>query len=111
MMIIRNLRFVLPFRLDLEIEPIFACAALYNMAERKKISENFYFDLNPDPLRKMIEGHVPYPDMSSVSRSCIFDITHPSPDIFLVVKVQLENLSSPYFSYFYFEPANEKGYI
>lgn len=77
------------FRLELEIEPIFACMALYNTTEKKKISENFYFDLNSEALRKMIESHVPYPDASSLSRSCVFDITHPSADIFLVIKVNL----------------------
>ncbi len=52
-----------------------------------QISENFYFDLTPEPIKKMLGSHIPYQDISTLSRSCIFSITHPSPDIFLVVKV------------------------
>ena len=35
-------------KLDLEVEPVFATMALYDVKEKKKISENFYFDLNSD---------------------------------------------------------------
>ena len=41
--------------LNLQIEPIFASMAVYDAKERKKISENFYFDMNPEPIRKMLE--------------------------------------------------------
>jgi len=34
------------FRLNIQIEPVFASMALYDAKEKKKISENFYFDLN-----------------------------------------------------------------
>lgn len=34
-------------KLELEIEPIFASIAIYDAKERKKVTENFYFDLNP----------------------------------------------------------------
>ena len=34
------------FRLCVQFEPIFASMALYDAKEKKKISENFYFDLN-----------------------------------------------------------------
>ena len=43
------------FRLNLKIEPIFASMALYDARERRKVSENFYFDLNSEDVRKMIE--------------------------------------------------------
>ncbi len=62
--------------------------ALYDAKDRKKISENFYFDLTPEPIKKMLGTHIPYQDISTLSRSCIFSITHPSPDIFLVVKLE-----------------------
>ena len=32
--------------LNLQIEPIFASMALYDAKEKKKVSENFYFDMN-----------------------------------------------------------------
>lgn len=47
-------------RLELEIEPIFATMALYDLRDKKKISENFCFDMNPDPLKKMLNTHIPY---------------------------------------------------
>ena len=74
-------------RLEIEIEPIFASMALYNMKERKKVSENFYFDMMSPPVKKMLETHVPFEDDSSLSRSCIFHLSHPSPDLFLVIRV------------------------
>ena len=74
-------------RLDLEVEPLFASMALYDLKERKKISENFYFDLTPEPTKKLLMDHVLKQDVSTLSRSCIFNITFPSPDIFIVVRV------------------------
>lgn len=76
------------FRLELEIEPIFASIALYDAKEKKKVSENFYFDMNPDSLRKMVEPHVGYCDPSTMSRACVFNITYPSSDLFLVIKLE-----------------------
>ncbi len=42
--------------LSLQVEPIFASMALFDAREKKKVSENFYFDLNPEPIRRMLEG-------------------------------------------------------
>ena len=74
--------------MDLEVEPIFASMALYDAKEKKKLSENFYFDMNPEGLKRMLTSHVPYSDISTLSRSCVFDITYPSNDIFLVIKLE-----------------------
>lgn len=75
-------------RLEIEVEPIFASIALYDCKEKKKISENFYFDLNSDELQGMLSLHTPRIDASTQSRACIFNITHPSPDLFLVIKLE-----------------------
>lgn len=80
-------------RLELDIEPIFASMALYDAKERKKISENFYFDMTPEHTKQMLSRHVPYQEISTLSRSCIFDITYPSPDIYLVIKVCIISLN------------------
>jgi hypothetical protein len=74
--------------LDLEVEPLFASMALYDCKERKKISETFYFDLNPEGLKRMLGGHVPFSDTSTLARGCIFNISNPSPDLFLVVRLE-----------------------
>jgi hypothetical protein len=34
--------------------------ALYDAKEKKKISENFYFDLNSDSIKHMLATHVPF---------------------------------------------------
>jgi len=68
--------------------------ALYNVKERKKVSETFYFDMSSEPVKKMLETHVAFQDVSSLSRSCIFQLTHPSPDVFLVIRVRHFTASS-----------------
>ncbi|XP_062509807.1 dedicator of cytokinesis protein 7-like isoform X2 [Corticium candelabrum] len=78
----------LELRLDLEIEPIFAMMAFYDAKERKKISENFHFDLNRGDISKMLSVHGVEKCMPSVSRSAIFSITYPNQDVYLVVKLE-----------------------
>ncbi|BFY99508.1 hypothetical protein BsWGS_02548 [Bradybaena similaris] len=78
----------LQLSLEMEVEPIFVSMALYDSRERKKISETFHFDLNSDSTMRLISNHITHADVSSVSRSCIFSITYPSPDVFLVVKLE-----------------------
>lgn len=62
--------------------------ALYDARERKKVSETFYFDLNPENLKRMLGGHVLYSDTSTLARGCIFNISNPSSDLFLVVRLE-----------------------
>ncbi|NXU04743.1 DOCK8 protein, partial [Buphagus erythrorhynchus] len=75
-------------KFDIEIEPLFACIALYDIKERKKISENFHCDLNSDSLRGFLRSHTPSIDLSTQARSAIFSVTYPSPDIYLVIKIE-----------------------
>uniref|UniRef100_A0A8C9MLF3 Dedicator of cytokinesis 8 n=1 Tax=Serinus canaria TaxID=9135 RepID=A0A8C9MLF3_SERCA len=77
-----------PNRFDIEIEPLFACIALYDIKERKKISENFHCDLNSDSLRGFLRSHTPSIDLSTQARSAVFSVTYPSPDIYLVIKIE-----------------------
>lgn len=78
----------LQLKLELEVEPIFASMAIYDAKERKKISENFYFDMNSETIKRMLTSHVPYSDISTQSRSAIFEITNPSNDLFLVIRLE-----------------------
>lgn len=39
-------------------------------------------------MKKMLHRHIPYQDVSSLSRACAFSITYPSEDIYLVVKLE-----------------------
>uniref|UniRef100_A0A663N894 Dedicator of cytokinesis C/D N-terminal domain-containing protein n=1 Tax=Athene cunicularia TaxID=194338 RepID=A0A663N894_ATHCN len=75
-------------KFDIEIEPLFACIALYDIKERKKISENFHCDLNPDLLRGFLRSHTSSIDLSTQARSAVFSVTYPSSDIYLVIKIE-----------------------
>lgn len=71
-----------------DFEPLFLSMALYDAREKRKISENFYLDLNSDLMKRMLQNHVPYADMSTLARSCIFNVSsHSAQDIFLVIRV------------------------
>ncbi|NXG40960.1 DOCK8 protein, partial [Psilopogon haemacephalus] len=75
-------------KFDIEIEPLFACIALYDVKERKKISEYFHCDLNPDSLRGFLRSHTTSIDLSTQARSAVFSVTYPSSDIYLVIKIE-----------------------
>lgn len=78
----------LQLKLELEVEPIFASMAIYDAKERKKISENFCFDMNSENIKRMLTSHVPYSDISTQSRSAVFEVTNPSNDLFLVIRLE-----------------------
>lgn len=71
-----------------DIEPVFASMALYDARERRKVSENFYFDMNTEGVKKMLAGHLDHADISSHARTCVFDISTVPGDLFLVVKLE-----------------------
>uniref|UniRef100_A0A669DN86 Dedicator of cytokinesis 7 n=1 Tax=Oreochromis niloticus TaxID=8128 RepID=A0A669DN86_ORENI len=78
----------LSLKFEIEIEPIFASLALYDVKEKKKISENFFFDLNSEPTKAMLRPHIQTAAISTLARSAIFSITYPSQDVFLVIKLE-----------------------
>ncbi|XP_064415941.1 dedicator of cytokinesis protein 7 isoform X9 [Latimeria chalumnae] len=78
----------LSLKFEIEIEPIFASLALYDVREKRRISENFYFDLNSEQVKGMLRPHVPPAAISTLARSAIFSITYPSQDVFLVIKLE-----------------------
>uniref|UniRef100_A0A1A8FCC0 Dedicator of cytokinesis 7 n=1 Tax=Nothobranchius korthausae TaxID=1143690 RepID=A0A1A8FCC0_9TELE len=78
----------LSLKFEIEIEPIFASLALYDVKEKKKISENFFFDLNSEQTKAMLRPHIQTAAISTLARSAIFSITYPSQDIFLVIQLE-----------------------
>ncbi|XP_030229448.1 dedicator of cytokinesis protein 7 isoform X19 [Gadus morhua] len=78
----------LSLKFEIEIEPIFASLALYDVKEKKKISENFFFDLNSEQTKGMLRPHIQTAAISTLARSAIFSITHPSQDVFLVIQLE-----------------------
>ncbi|KAI1892107.1 hypothetical protein AGOR_G00150560 [Albula goreensis] len=75
-------------KFEIEIEPIFASLALYDVKEKKKISENFFFDLNSEQTKSMLRPHIQSAAISTLARSAIFSITYPSQDVFLVIQLE-----------------------
>ncbi|XP_077118085.1 dedicator of cytokinesis protein 6 isoform X6 [Ranitomeya variabilis] len=75
-------------KFEIEIEPIFCVMALYDAKEKKKISESFHFDLNSDTMKNLLRTQGGHQAPSTLARSAIFSITYPSPDIFLVIKLE-----------------------
>ncbi|XP_032903041.1 dedicator of cytokinesis protein 7-like isoform X1 [Amblyraja radiata] len=75
----------LELKFEIEIEPLFVTLALYDLKERRKISENFYLDLNSKEFRGIIRTH---DDAPCYFKKAIFSITHPSSEIYLVIKVE-----------------------
>ncbi|KAK7934281.1 hypothetical protein WMY93_005177 [Mugilogobius chulae] len=53
-------------KFEIDIEPIFATMALYDLKEKKKISENFYCDLNCEQFKNFLKVHTPHVDQSSL---------------------------------------------
>eukprot|EP00063_Salmo_salar_P049452 XP_014024287.1 PREDICTED: dedicator of cytokinesis protein 7 isoform X14 [Salmo salar] len=78
----------LSLKFEIEIEPIFASLALYDVKEKKKISENFLFDLNSEQTKGMLRSHNQTAAISTLARSAIFSITYPSQDVFLVIQLE-----------------------
>ncbi|KAI4542160.1 hypothetical protein MG293_007539 [Ovis ammon polii] len=79
---------LLTLKFEIEIEPLFASIALYDVKERKKISENFHCDLNSDQFKGFLRAHTPSVAASSQARSAVFSVTYPSSDIYLVAKIE-----------------------
>nr|XP_020768292.1 dedicator of cytokinesis protein 8 [Odocoileus virginianus texanus] len=79
---------LLSLKFEIEIEPLFASIALYDVKERKKISENFHCDLNSDQFKGFLRAHTPSVATSSQARSAVFSVTYPSSDIYLVAKIE-----------------------
>ncbi|XP_058491791.1 dedicator of cytokinesis protein 8 isoform X1 [Solea solea] len=75
-------------KFEIDIEPVFATMALYDLKEKKKISENFYCDLNSEQFKNFLKTHTPQVDQSTLARSAVFSVTYPSPDIYLVIKLE-----------------------
>lgn len=78
----------LQLKLELEVGPIFASLALYDAKEKKRVSENFYVDMNSEGLKRMLGGHVAYSDASTLARSCVLSVGKPCPDLIIVIRLE-----------------------
>ncbi|XP_024880092.1 dedicator of cytokinesis protein 6-like [Temnothorax curvispinosus] len=55
---------------------------------KDSVSENFYVDMNSERLKRMLGGHIAYSDVNTLTRKCVLSINKPSPDLFLVVRLE-----------------------
>ncbi|KAH7727013.1 dedicator of cytokinesis protein 6-like isoform X1 [Aphelenchoides avenae] len=76
------------FQLDPVAEPIFGSLTLYDVHERRRISETFYFELNTPNTLRMIQAHITPSDEAAQSRQALFDVANLSSSVFLVFKVE-----------------------
>ena len=104
--------------LKTHVEPFFASAAIFH-TKLGKITEEFRFDVNDELMRGMICDAVPAPESDSSEciedpnrdfpklwvtrpKSAIFSVQSPSPEMFLVVRVEkvlsggISSASEPY---------------
>ena len=44
--------------------------------------------MNSEGLKRMLGSHIAYSDASTLARSCVMSISKPSPDLFLVVRLE-----------------------
>ncbi|KAK9408182.1 dedicator of cytokinesis protein 8 [Crotalus adamanteus] len=75
-------------KFEIEIEPLFVTVALYDIKERKKISESFHCDLNSEQFKGFLRSHTPCIDSSTQARAAVFSVTYPSSEIYLVLKIE-----------------------
>lgn len=78
----------LHFKLGM-FEPFFCSLAVYDLKDRCRLTENFYFDLNPTAvLSGVLEVQRSMADAITRSRHCIFSITDRCDAVYLVLRVQ-----------------------
>jgi hypothetical protein len=66
------------------IEPYFCILALYDIAKKLRISENFYFHLNSAETQGLLGQKI----RTKECRKALFSVSYPSPDIFIVVRIE-----------------------
>ncbi|KAL6067850.1 Dedicator of cytokinesis protein 6 [Balamuthia mandrillaris] len=79
----KELRFALGER-----EPFFCSFTLYHKEKRERISDTFHFDLNSEKMLSMVPNRTKVVDATTKARKIIFFVTDPSPEIYLVLRVE-----------------------
>lgn len=110
----------------MKVEPYITSLALYDSKAGRKLTENFYFDINHEKIRDLFQPNCPatsqptqcngndtilsdIKDLKNIPKKwhshpkqAIFSITAPHPDIFIVVKIDkilqggIQNSTDPY---------------
>uniref|UniRef100_A0A336LXY2 CSON007578 protein n=2 Tax=Culicoides sonorensis TaxID=179676 RepID=A0A336LXY2_CULSO len=84
-----------------QLEPYFTSVALFDAKAGRKLTENFYFDINQSEIRELqntvSKDGVDIPEMKSITvdkewvmypRQAVVSVTNPHPDVFIVVRIE-----------------------
>ncbi|XP_063703194.1 dedicator of cytokinesis protein 9 isoform X3 [Culicoides brevitarsis] len=83
-----------------QLEPYFTSVALFDAKAGRKLTENFYFDINQSETRELLavgKDGIDIPEMKTVTvdkewtmypRQAVMSVTNPHPDVFIVVRIE-----------------------
>ena len=74
---------VVNLAMDVDFEPLFATAALYDVTTRRRVSEQVHFDTNNEHMRHLLRSHqnAASIDVSSQCKQAVFSVTNMSATI------------------------------
>ena len=78
---------VIKFEMVQKFEPLFGTLYLYDTREKRRISENLYFDFNEEDQQKMLMKHITERAYETKAHAGIFSITNLHPDVFIVIRI------------------------
>lgn len=74
-----------------DVEPFFCTLAMYDLAKRQRISENFYFETHSLPTSKLLENNpllfTKEPHLLTQAKKALFSVSSASVDVYLVLRV------------------------
>uniref|UniRef100_A0A914CYV9 C2 DOCK-type domain-containing protein n=1 Tax=Acrobeloides nanus TaxID=290746 RepID=A0A914CYV9_9BILA len=79
---------VYDLQLEPLFEPLFGTLAFYDIHEKRKITENFYFDLNPDETLALIRAHSGVEEEASKCCKAFININALTTGVFIVFKLE-----------------------
>ncbi|VDO08956.1 unnamed protein product [Haemonchus placei] len=80
---------VMRLSVDPFFEPLFGSIAIYDAKARRKVTENFYFDVNPEEIRRMVDKSHSFAEATERCSQAAFSLSCPLSDLFIVIKVGL----------------------
>ncbi len=84
------------------LEPLYCSLAIYDLTNRRKISENFYFDGNSGTVRGLLGQWKEREDAATLVKKAVFNVSQPHVECYLVLRVDklvqgdVEEAQEPY---------------
>ncbi|PIO64161.1 hypothetical protein TELCIR_14220, partial [Teladorsagia circumcincta] len=79
---------VLRLSVDPFFEPLFGSIAIYDAKAKRKVTENFYFDVNPEEIRRMVDKNNSFAEATDRCSQAAFSLSCPLTDLFIVIKLE-----------------------